>query len=331
MNDHLKQLEPIYQAKEIIKPRRILYRFDNVVSRYYFYFPEGEEEVSYMGATAATDILVPMGQGIPKWYAKNGEAVYVLLRMLAEYGTLMHTEIGLFERNGHKVIWSDVEKFAYETAMSKGFAWVAEEWAYHLPRNLAAWIQFCTEKEVRVLAVEFPVWSDIYYIATLVDIYCELTFGKKRVRAIINLKSNLSDEEDEPKKFYESQDCQLQIEKTLWRECIDLPLDMVFNWSPNNWRDEPTYTLKNWTEKTSWPDERLKDSLPLLKWEFKPPRKTIVLTGEYEDGKDLRECLHLVRMNTEREVLQQSSVTGEEAKALTETLEKSIKKTKTKG
>jgi len=305
----LVPIEPVYTANkpELLKPREKLFRFDSPQSRYYFRFPAQGVEIAYLGATGATGRLFGIGEGLLRYYAKNGEIAYLMTKIAADYGTLMHIEIGNFERDGRKANFEELEERGYGAALEGGYPFAASEWAFFLPRNLASWINFCNEHEVEVLAVEYPVWSDEFSVATLCDIYCELTFAKKRRRAIINLKKGYQDDDraDENKTFYDGSDMQMQIERLLWQECVPhLPVDMVFNWAPNNWTGEtPTYTLKNWTDKSRFEEKTLKSMLGLLKTipgHFAPPRKVAVLRGSYEPGGDLTKNVQMVRIKAPR-------------------------------
>lgn len=302
IKDYMKEVEPVFISDpKLLQQREKLYRFDNSVSRYYFRFPDFGEEIAYLGATGATDKLLPTGKGLMYYYGKNGELTDLMVKSLAEYGTLMHVTIGDIEKNGGVCDFDSIADLASRHAVDSGFPFEMTRWAYHLPRNVASWLQFRKDHNVRVLAVEFPVWSDTFSIATLSDIYCEIDFNKKRVLAVINLKKGSFDaDDDENKKFYESHDLQLQIEKLLWEECYpQQPVEMVFNWSPNNWTEKPTYTLKNWTEKTQFSKAVLTGHmLPMLRMipgYFAPPRKVATLFGKYEGG-DLQNNINMVRM-----------------------------------
>lgn len=300
MNKYLTQLDPLYVAEGFLKPKQIIYRYNSPVDRWYYTLDEEQNETEYMGATYACDIMLSRKSAKPiiNWNARNGEDSYIIVERLAAYGTLMHTEIANYERNG-KCNFDEIREFAVQYANANRYTLQAEKWAYHLPRNVAAWIQLCIDKNVKVLAVEFPVVSPTLRIATPIDVICEMDFNKKRVHAIINLKSALEAKPDENKSFYESHDLQLQLEKRLFvgqhndwlAENTPYEVPMVFNWSPNNWLKEPTYTLKNWTDKTEWNQERLNDYLPQLKWEFDPPHSVVTLTGKYERGEDLTKNL----------------------------------------
>lgn len=300
-------IEPVYTA-EIIglqQPGKGLFRFESHDARYYFRFPKAGVEIPYLGATGATKRLLGHEDGLLRYYAKNGEMAYLMTKIAAAYGTLMHIEIGNFERNGRRVNFDEVEERGYRAAIENGFPFAASEWAFFLPRNLASWIHFCNEHEVKVLAIEFPVWSDEFSVATLCDIYCELRFGRRRepVRAIINLKKGYQDDgrADKDKIFYNDSDLQMQIERLIWRECVPhLPVDMIFNWAPNNWTGTtPTYTLKNWTDGTRFNDETLRHMLELLKripGHFSPPSKVAILSGSYGPGDDLQKNISLQRI-----------------------------------
>lgn len=304
MQNFMIEIEPVYTADkpELLQPREKLFRFDSPQSRYYFRFPAQGEEIAYLGATGATDRLLGISEGLLRWYAKNGEVAYIMSKIAADYGTMMHIAIGDFEKAGRVIQFEQLEELGFSTAMQGGFPFAAPEWAFFLPRNIASWIVFCEEHEVEVLAVEFPVWSDKYSVATLCDIYCELTFSRKRYRAIINLKKGYLDDAraDESKTFYEGSDLQLQIERLLWRECTPhLPVDMIFNWAPNNWTEKPTYTLKNWTDKTRFSEETLTRMLPLIRLvpgNFSPPKKVSVLHGAYKKGDDINANIRQERM-----------------------------------
>jgi hypothetical protein len=110
--------------------------------------------------------------------------------------------------------------------------------------------QFCAEKEVKVEAVEVPLLSDNLGYAGTIDLVCELTFNRKRIRAIVDLKSGRNG-------FMEEYELQLEAYRQLWNvNYPDLPVAMTFNFSPKDWRKEPTYELKNQTESGNlfkWP------------------------------------------------------------------------------
>lgn len=303
---YMTSLEPLFLGNGMLQPKEKLFRFDSPVSRYYYRFPAAGVEIPYMGATGVVDreTNIRDADQLIKWYAKHGELAYLLAKVAAAYGTQLHITIADFHRNGMKADFDMVEIESLKAAKEGGFAFEMDKWGYHLPRNLAAWIQFCEERQVEVLAVEYPVWDDSVSVATLCDIYCEMTFDKRRGRAIINIKKGYldADKEDENKTFYPAQDLQLQIERRLWQKSLGAaqPVDWVFNWSPNNWRDQPTYTLKNWTD-TKYPPavlEHILQRVKMMPGYFSPPRKVNIMTGNWKAGGSLASNILPIRATT---------------------------------
>jgi hypothetical protein len=214
--------------------------------------------------------------------------------------------------------WDDFRAWCYSETQRRGFPHLAVEYSERLVKDVAAWAAFCEDRNVHVHAVEYPVWGTAEVpVATLIDVVATIDFNRKRELCIINLKSNFNGEEDEPKRFYKAQDCQLQIEKYLWMQHHQTA-PLTLNWSPNNWTDRPTYTLKNW-EKTNWSAEKLNDYLRILKYEMNPPRRKIVLRGEYRGN--VASNLFAVRLETDE---------GEPVDNLTQQLTDSLKKEKSR-
>jgi len=280
-----QQLVPEYTSYDGPDPIDTLYRFDNANSRYYFRFPEGEDEIAYLGATSMVAKIIPQGDGLRKYFQTHGEMAYIMTRMAAEYGTLMHQLVGQYERKGY-ADFDEIAKIAYDRATQNGFGFEARKWSYHMPRNIASWIKFCQDIEFKTMAIEMPVYNDEYRCATQVDIYGTMMYNRKRRPVIINLKKGYTDaaKEDRKKDYYAEHDLQLQIEKLLWETTYpEFPVEMVGNWSPNNWTKSPTYTMK-WWEKTAFGRSWLKTYLKLPQetpGAFTPPSKIPVLTGVF--------------------------------------------------
>jgi hypothetical protein len=129
-------------------------------------------------------------------------------------------------------------------------------------------------------------------------VYCRLRYNRKVRHAIINLKRGYrgEDKENKSKAYVEDYDCQMQIEKLLWHQTYpDWPVDLVCNWSPNNWRTAPTYTFKAWTS-TNWPESKLKVRLPQIHEDgrFNPAKPKAYMSGKYKPGDDLSKCIKKV-------------------------------------
>jgi hypothetical protein len=111
-----------------------------------------------------------------------------------------------------------------------------------------AFLQFLKDKEVKVISTEKIILDEEYCIAGTIDLLCYMNFNGKRVKALIDIKS--SKENGTNRTFSASHEAQLHaymqaLNKSI---CKDERVEMCFNFSPNNWQSEPTYTLKNQTK-----------------------------------------------------------------------------------
>ena len=116
-----------------------------------------------------------------------------------------------------------------------------------LKKDVLAFAQFIIDYNVKPLAIEICLYHPFDGYAGAIDLVCELDFNKKRIRAIIDLKSGR-------KGFYESHEVQLGAYLEMWKiHFPDSPVDKVFNWSPKAWRKAPTYNLVNQSESKNIP------------------------------------------------------------------------------
>jgi hypothetical protein len=163
-------------------------------------------------------------------------------------------------------------------------------WPEELKKDLLAFAAFCNEKEVRPIAIEVPLVSETLDYAGTLDLVCELTFNRKRVRAIVDLKSGKNG-------FYEDYEIQLEAYRQLWNDQFPtMPIDMVFNWAPKDWRDKPTFDLKNQTDAESaakWP---LLVQIYKQTHEIKP-RAHKSIGGKLKLGMDVSELYETIEMD----------------------------------
>lgn len=225
-----------------------LRRVDNMGQRFYYTF-NGDVRI-FPSVTSILRATMPKPEHLVKWYADLGyENAMKVLRQKASYGTLFHILCGKLLIKGTFDLNTVAEEIAAYRA-EVGIDFPTDYWEYELKRDLLSFAQFCAEKEVKVEAVEVPLLSDNLGYAGTIDLVCELTFNRKRVRAIIDLKSGRNG-------FMEEYELQLEAYRQLWNNCYpEYPATMIFNFSPKDWRKEPTYELKNQTESTNlykWP------------------------------------------------------------------------------
>lgn len=235
--------------------------------RSYLKIENGEIETPfrlYTSLTTAIRTCSPMERGLLEWICKLGLAEsdrYV--EQAAMYGTLMHITIGDFHQTG-MIDFDDIDRITYDYCTKNNY-WERETkgWAERLRYDMAAYIQFTRDYNVKPLALEFVLVSQRGF-GTLIDLVCELDveekgfFGEiyksgerkgepketKRIRrttAIINFKSGRHG-------FYRENGIQVEAEKMLFQENFpDIEIEKAFNWSPKDWRTEPGYNLKDWT------------------------------------------------------------------------------------
>jgi len=202
-----------------------------------------------------------------KWIAEHGQRRANELRdRAANYGTVMHLLIDKFLTE-QTLDLAGVKSICDEWCRENYVRYNTEEWAEELAKDLAAFANFCADYEVEPLSMESMLCNDTF--AGAVDLICSMTieekgyFGevyvsgankgmpketkrKKRITAIVDFKSGRHG-------FYPDHRIQLFMYKQLVDEWFlrvgeRKVIEGVFNWSPKDWRTEPGYNLKQWTD-----------------------------------------------------------------------------------
>ncbi|OQB04017.1 MAG: hypothetical protein BWY21_02110 [Parcubacteria group bacterium ADurb.Bin216] len=116
-------------------------------------------------------------------------------------------------------------------------------WVEELKKDILAFAQFIIDRKVKPLAIEVCLYHPTDGYAGAIDLVAELDFDRKRITALIDLKSGR-------KNFYPSHEIQLGAYREMWKiHFPDKPVDKIFNWSPKDFRGKtPTYNLKDQTE-----------------------------------------------------------------------------------
>lgn len=197
----------------------------------------------YMSVTSFTSRALS-NPNLSSWREKLGtELADKKSKDAADYGTFMHIQIGDFIKNGFydfDALDDIVCDYIVSNNLDLSFT---GEWINKIHNDLLSFAQFCIDKQVQTIAVEFPIVSDEFMLGGVIDYPCSLVFGGKRVNAIIDFKSGR-------KGFYDSHELQLKLYKDMWNNMFGDIIQMthIFNWSPKDWRGcTPTYHLKNQT------------------------------------------------------------------------------------
>jgi hypothetical protein len=249
----LKDLKVLYfDELALTEPSFKLYRIDGGDHRYY-YRTDGELKF-YPSITTVLSATLPKPEHLVRWIAENGYDESAKIRdEKAEYGTKLHGLIAQYLIDGEIDI--DMVMSVHEDT--------------NLASDLLSFAQFAKDYNVRPLAVEIGVIDDELGIAGFLDLVCRMDivtegyFGEKyktgknkgnpklskvttEIVAIVDFKSGR-------KGFYEAHEIQVNWYLKAWNlSGMGLEATHCFNWSPKDWRDVPTYTLKDQTGAKSY-------------------------------------------------------------------------------
>ena len=205
--------------------------------RYYF---DTETGKFYISATSFCSSVLPENPYLVKWKQSLGEfEANRQSKLAAHYGTCMHICAEEFlsrESYTFNMMHMRMLEYMNENNIDED---LESRWLKDLTNDMLAFAQFCFEKEVDPINIELWAKKDITEaggIAGTIDLECNLKFGRSKVHAIVDLKSGR-------KGFYDAHILQLHLYNMV------VPVDMLFNWSPTEWKgDTPTYKFVNQTK-----------------------------------------------------------------------------------
>lgn len=266
----------------------------------------------YTSLTTAIGSCAPMEQPLLEWHCKHGyEESKRLSRVAADYGTLMHIEIGKYLADNFYDF--DAIKETIVTYCSENNIQHREcrEWKYKLPYDMAAFIAFSQEYNIKPLGIEYVLLSDRGF-GTLIDLVCKMDveekgfFGEvyksgerkgepketkrmKEITAIINFKSGRHG-------FYRSNGIQAICEQQLFEENFpDIKIDCAYNWSPKEWREAPSWNLKDWAGEISTEEIEAMLSLAEIRYGSKAmDKKYIDINGMAFRQRHVTDCIKVV-------------------------------------
>jgi hypothetical protein len=271
----VENIEPLYTS---VAPLDKIFRYDYGDDRYYFRMVGGEV-YPYMSITTVAGKVVgyTLKEGLTKWRVGLGEAADYIAKTTAMEGTLQHEyalRAAIEKAGDYDLIHSEVMSYAGK----EGFPTLGYEWSVSVRNVVACFMEFFKERNVRLIAAEFPVYSDQAQIAGLIDSVVEMDFDKKRIIAIIdNKRGNNHDSPDY--KF------QLNAQRIMWNDMFGeiFPVTHIFNWSATNWANKVKYTLTNQTGKAYSDDMMMRSLMAVPKtngW-VKMPKTHNELVGKF--------------------------------------------------
>ncbi len=251
-----------FAADGLILPDYRLFRADTDGETRWYYCPETDRY--YPSVTSVIRATTPMPPGLLEWYKVHGSDADAMRDERADYGTFLHQQIGRLLVEGEY----DLDLLPERCLVAAPDPATARAWYHSVKKDLLSFEAFRRERGVEPIATEVVLKSERGY-AGAIDLVCEMDWKKNRIRAVVDFKSGR-------KGFYESHEIQLDLYWTMWEENFpDEPVEAVFNWSPKDWRDKPTYNLKDQTDR---PGSELSDHV-LAQFQarsYSPPRQLVV-------------------------------------------------------
>lgn len=257
----IEPLEPMYLAADFLATsgriaQQKVFRINIGAGRHY----RNEHGDTFKSITTFLDDVMPENKFLKKWRESKIEdlgsvdAARDFVQSTADFGTALHIAVADYCRNGF-VDWNDFNNFAFNHFIGMGLS----EHTLHsaideLTKDFASMLAFFHEYDVRVIAVEIPVFSSDGF-ATLIDLVCEMNAksytektspeNRKRIIAGINLKSG-------KKGFHLAHQLQLIGERKAFNETYSATCGFemveVYNIAPTDWRNKPTFTVKRQTD-----------------------------------------------------------------------------------
>lgn len=252
------QSEIVETVYSLLPRKQVVYRATHNGNRIYYTVDPTGEPTLYLSLTTMIKATCPTSDHLIKWIAEMGyDAAKKYSAERADYGSLMHILFG-------KYIVDKFYDFDKTEEICKSFPQYKykDEWLEELNKDVAGFMQFVVDRNVKPLAVELVLVSEDGY-GTLCDLICEMDVEvdgldhenpyksgvrkgqprevkqTQRITALINFKSGR-------KGFYETHEIQLEFERRLFEENFpEIKIGGIFNLSPTDWRTTPSYKLKD--------------------------------------------------------------------------------------
>lgn len=253
----IEQLKSLYSTLQLL-PTKLL-RIDDRKVRIYFTYEKGYGEF-FPGVTGMIEQTQPMNQHLIDWLIMMGDKAEPHVEERKNYGSMMHSAFAEILIN---------KKFSLDTITKRVTDYISLnsveadplKWELELKKDILAFSQWIIEFEVIPLAIEIPLCSRKYKVATLVDLICKMTkpikgfwgekyktgekkgeaketIKKENIFAIVDFKSR--------KKAYVTDGDELQLKlceeivKENFPEFKDINF-YLYSWHPKDWKTSPGF------------------------------------------------------------------------------------------
>lgn len=290
-------------ADNSLKPKYLVYRFDDKKGNRFYYFKYNEEWVVAAGVTTVFGLVSTERERINQWKNSHPDWQH-LLDISSEYGTMGHIQKGniMF---GKGVDLDMLEKMTKLSVDNGG--------GFNTPaKDMLAFMRFQEDYQLTPLLIEaLLVWQDPVsgeWLAMTIDLLAKMlvpvvkmverevgvyTRGEKKgqpkiipekIRVmeerilLVDFKGNFF--EKDKKSFFEVNKLQLMAGKLAVEQNFNIKVDDVYNFSENSWRTEPSYTFYKWEiDATDWDIFNAYWALARVKGINKPQGKMLVTEG----------------------------------------------------
>ena len=261
----------VWASDKITPPSIKLRREDAAGQRFYWFINENKEPQTAAGITSLISKVMPESKELTNWKLGLGENWTEVLNDSANYGTLLH--IAYLDRVTKGVVDNSILEGMRVLSLKNGQSYNQPE------KNIYSFLKFLEDYQIEPLIFEGMLVCNFNgdYFAMTIDLLCEVTFKEKiktkkqngvyskgknkgkpklvtvveevvvKKAMLVDFKSNFF--EKDSKSFYESHHYQLIAGAEAVYQNFGIRVDIIANFSPNNWRTTPSYTLKNWETK----------------------------------------------------------------------------------
>lgn len=232
-----------FDKNALIEPQYPVYQLNTKGYRYYYKYDEQGEPQFYPSVTTILSQTMPESPFLKQWRDKLGPEQADRYRdERAAYGTFMHGLFGELLIN-RTIDLDDIQEklkmYIEQKQLPVDFIFYADD----LKKDVLAFAQWVIDYDVRPLAIEIALVSELKHYAGMIDLVCTLQTKEGRKTAIVDFKSGRNG-------FSEEHELQLHLYRDMWHENFpEHQIDKVFNFSPKDWRKEkPTYNFKDQTK-----------------------------------------------------------------------------------
>ncbi len=308
----VERAEAHYESAAHVFPR--VYRFFHSKERFYFTHKAndaGAPDVTFFpSCTTVIRNTTPTSFGILRIMQEHGSDYDTWLRRKADYGTFLHFQFADYMRlqsydfdlvEARRLAFSEKERLEYDNT------W----WTAAAKRDLLGLIQFVRDYNVTPLFVEQPITYTLpsgERFGSVIDLVCEMdieeagfwgetyksgekkgepkeTKQTRRIIAAIDLKSGKSG-------FFDDHAIQLKMYQ-MALEQSGFPVERIYNLAPSDWKETPSYKLKDQTEEVASETIALLLRLYFLR-SYREPSPVMVIVGSVNGHELMNEIIRHV-------------------------------------